>query len=179
MSVLAACGGGGGGGGSTYSGTWRFQGTKVSDNCRSRVSQNITVDLIVKQNGDSVTIQSGSVVAAGNVNDRDGVSVTHTQPGTNGCTQGVSIVLSGASDGNADVGYALGAQCGRLTCVVGYAGTAVRTAKVSDEGTQGDNPDSLVEALGEVAATSEEGVDGGIESALEETQLELEASKNQ
>jgi len=177
MTVLAACGGGGGGG-SAYSGTWKFQGSKVSDNCRTGLSQNLSVDLIVEQDGDSVTIQSGRIVAPGNVNDRDGVTVTYAGPGTNGCAQGVSIAFSGASDGFADVGYVLGVQCGNRTCVVGYSGTATRTAKVSDQDASGDNSDSLIEALGEVVVTSEVGVDGGIESALEEAQLGLESSRD-
>ena len=179
VAGLAACGGGGGGeeGSGRYGGTWRFQGTKMSDNCRSNLAQNVAVDLKVSQDGDSVTIQSGSLVATGSVNDRDGVSATLTRPGDSGCTQAVSIVFSNASDGQADVGYALGAQCGGVTCAVGYAGTAVRTGKVDVEGVQVDDPDSMVEAISELAAGSEEGVEGGILSALEEAQLAIEATQ--
>jgi hypothetical protein len=89
----------------------------------------------------------------------------------------VSIVFSNASDGQADVGYALSAQCGGVTCVVSYAGTAVRTGKVDLEGVQVDDPDSMVESISELAAGSEEGVEGGILSAIEEAQLAIEATQ--
>ncbi|MFN4894910.1 MAG: hypothetical protein ACK5GN_10640 [Pseudomonadota bacterium] len=177
VTGLAACGGGGGGGGEgsgLYSGTWNFQGTKLSDNCRSGVAQNISVDLIVNQDGDSVTIQSGSLVATGSVNDRDGVSATFTRPAADGCVQGLSIVFANASDGNAEVGYAIAAQCGRVTCAVGYGGIAVRTGKTLSDDLQGNEPDSMFESLGEVAIESQEGAEGGIASVLEETQLSLD-----
>jgi hypothetical protein len=173
VTALTACGGGGGGDGAQgkYGGTWRFRGIKMSDNCRSNLPPIIEVDLRIKQDDNSVTIQSGRFVATGSVNDKDGVSATATRPADNGCTDGISIVLSNASDGEAEVGYALGAQCGRVTCAVGYAGPAVRTAKAA---TEGDDADLLFEEMEVATQESETGVEGGILSALEETQLELE-----
>jgi hypothetical protein len=53
----------------------------------------------------------------------------------------------------------------------------VRTGKLDVEGVKVDEPESLVEAIGELAAGSEEGVEGGILSALEEAQLAIEATQ--
>jgi hypothetical protein len=177
MSVLvSACGGGGGDGASTnYGGTWNFQGTKLSDECRSSLGPTMGVNLVVTQNGSAVTVQSGSLTLTGNVNDKDGFDAMLTRPGTNGCIQGVSVTLRDASDGTAIAGYAIAAQCGGVTCAVGYGGTATRTSTKSLETDTDDRTaETMTDELADVTTTSKSGMEGGVLNGLEETQMEIE-----
>lgn len=172
--TLSACGGGGGGSSPNYSGSWAFQGTKVLDTCRSTLPNVSTANLVVTQDGSAVTVQAGSLTLTGSVNDKDGFDALVTRPGTNGCTQAASLVFTNASDGTADAGLAFAAQCGNITCTVGYAGGAVRgaTSSFQDKATASDL-EELAGALNKAAEVSDTGVEGGLLSAIEEAQLEL------
>jgi len=173
--MLSACGGGGGGSSSNYGGSWAFQGTKVVDTCRSSLPQVTSANLVVTQNGSAVTVQSGSLTLTGSVNNNDGFDVLVTRPGTNGCTQASSLVFRNASDGTADAGLAFAAECGNVTCTVGYGGIAVRGASNSfQDKVMESDLDSLAAALTEASESADGGVEGGLLNAIEETQMEIE-----
>jgi hypothetical protein len=119
-------------------------------------------------------VQAGSLTLTGSVNDNDGFEALITRPGTNGCTQAASLVFTNASDGNADAGLAFAAQCGNITCTVGYAGSAVRGASGSFQNKAVTSDfEGFAAALTEAAEGSDTGVEGGLLNAIEETQMEL------
>lgn len=176
MGTLSACGGGGGGSSSSdYSGTWAFQGNKLSDSCRSSLGPTLSSTFSVTQDGSSVTVQAGSLTLTGQLTDQDGFDAILTRPGTNGCVQGVSVAIRNASDGNADAVYVLGAQCRNVTCTVGYGGAAIRTSSKSLEtGTDDTIVEELTKSVVDTTETTENGMEGGLLSALEETRMEIE-----
>lgn len=171
MLLSVGCGGGGGGGTTSYAGTWQFRGVKVVDQCNSGVSATISSTMLVNQNGSEIAVQLGNVSLSGSVNDKDGFDASTTRPGDDGCTVGYSVTYRDASDGEADVGLALGVQCGNRTCAVGYGGGAVR---LSDRELPQTKSLDLTDVEGALAGgTVKGGIDGGLENALEETKADL------
>lgn len=172
---LCGCGGGGGGGGTDYSGTWSFQGTKFSDACKSSLGPTMSLNWIVSQNGSDITVQSGSLTLTGAVNDKDGFDASLAREGSRGCLEGISLGTREASDGSAIAAVAIGVQCGKVTCVVGYGGTATRTSSKSlDTRADSITIESVTNSVSESTTTTDTGLEGGLLSALEETQMEIE-----
>lgn len=171
MLLSIGCGGGGGGGTTSYAGTWQFRGVKVVDQCNSGVASTIASTMLVNQNGSEVAVQLGNINLRGTVNDRDGFDASMTAPGKDGCTVASSVTYRNASDGEADVGLALGVQCGNRSCAVGYGGSAIRVSDRELSKEASFELDSATDALAQGAETA--GIDGGLENAIEETKADL------
>lgn len=126
--VSAACGGGGGGKSSSgfYGGTWNFAGRIVVNDCNSQIPSETVVNLVVNQDGNRVVVNAGSVTLQGNTNNRDGFDVASASQSANGCETGTAIIFANASDGIADTGLAIVAQCGNLRCTASWGGESVR-----------------------------------------------------
>ncbi len=122
--VFQACGGGGGNDSESYAGTWSFSGNKVHETCDSGAPSTASVTLTVNQDGDRVVVNSGSITLVGTTNDQDGFGVVGSGTTTNGCSTEYAYYFDGASDGDADVGLAIVANCGGARCEVGYGGSA-------------------------------------------------------
>lgn len=129
----------------------------------------------VTQDGSNVTVQAGSLTLTGTTTDKDGFTAMMTRPGTNGCTQGMVVELRDASDGEALVGIALGAECRGQTCAVGYGGTATRTATKSLEASEtGDSSEKTISTITSRVQVGDVGAEGGIANGLEETLMQLQ-----
>jgi hypothetical protein len=178
--TLTGCGGGGSnsGGSNAYSGTWSYQTVKLLDACRLGISGTLNGTMRVEQSGSTVTVQAGSLQFTGNTNDKDGFTASVTRPSPNGCREASTMELRDASDGNGPIAIAIGAQCGNRACVVGYGGAATRTStRGLSEKSADDAPRDTVEEITRVVELSDVGVDGGLESALEEALLEAEKAQ--
>ena len=178
--ALTGCGGGGsnGGGSAGYSGTWSYQTVKLSDVCRLGLASTFNGTMTIEQSGSFITVQAGSLQLTGTTNDKDGFNASVTRPGSNGCRQASAMELREASDGNGPIAIAIGAQCGNRTCVVGYGGAATRTSTKTLVGKSSDDaPSSTVEEISRIVELSDVGVDGGLESALEEALLEADRAQ--
>lgn len=126
--LCSACGGGGGGTGNTkgfYAGMWTVSATKVVDDCQAGLDETISRTVTVNQNGNTVVLDSGSLVLTGTTNEDDGFTVTHSDF-TDGCTRAAAYSFGNASDGLADVGFALSVQCGVAKCTAAYSGSGER-----------------------------------------------------
>ena len=125
VACIAACGGGGGGGDDTgfYGGTWNFRGALLINECGGDVSNPFVVDLLVNQDGDGVVVNSGSATLTGSVTENDGFLVTDERV-INGCNSVAGYEFRNASDGEADVAFAIILNCGGVSCSVGWGGTA-------------------------------------------------------
>ena len=129
---MHAGGGGGGGGGSDeafYAGIWRFIGTKILDDCSSGLPNSSTVDITVNQNGNNIVAKSGNITLTGTTNNEDGFNVGYESVSSNGCPVATAYIFKNASDGNADVGLGIAAQCGSPNggCPVGSGRTGAST----------------------------------------------------
>jgi hypothetical protein len=178
---MVACGGGGGGSSTAnYSGTWDVSAIRVINDCGAAVGAVFSTSIVVNQDGERVVVNSGSRVLQGQVNDRDGFTVTDILPPSNGCEAAAAYSFSDASDGEADVGVALLVRCGARECTVGYGGSATRRngkmlGKSSAEQT---DVDQVYKALGDSVLSSggEEAQGDASESVSELAELSCPAS---
>jgi hypothetical protein len=172
------CGGGGGGGGTpgAYNGTWQLSGVKVVDQCRTSAASILKDTVYVEHRGSTVTARIGSSSLSGGVTDKDGFDVRGFEDRPNSCRLGIAIEFREASDGTATAVLALAQECNGRTCGLGYAGTATRTslkyAEISDSSSEFDTISEIDTDL----TNSDQAVEGGLESALEETILQAEPS---
>lgn len=131
LFAAASCGGGGGGddsggGAGFYAGTWDYAAYKAVDPCSSPLDERISGWLIVNQDGSRVVVNTGQITLTGTTNDDDGFTVGWGGISDNGCETAIAYALTDASDGEADLGLAMGVRCGLQECTVGYGGSALR-----------------------------------------------------
>jgi len=147
--VAAACGGGGGGSKKGfYAGIWNFNGLKVLDDCRTNAPGSVSSQLIVNQDGKRVVVNSGRVTMEGETTDKDGFEVTFVTTTDSGCLLGTACIFENASDGIADAGMAVVLECGRQSCSVVYAGSAVRQGRGAVFEDELMDLETLIEGLG-------------------------------
>lgn len=129
--VLSACGGGGGGDGTSagnYAGTWDLALRQVVNDCNADVSPTFVQRALVNQDGQRVVVDLGQGVLAGTTNNEDGFEVSTSGTTSGGCQSATALVFKDASDGNANVGFAIVVRCGSATCTLGYGGGAVKAS---------------------------------------------------
>lgn len=137
LTMLVSCGGGGGSDSSvSYAGVWRVSGSKVRDDCNSGVSAIFNNEILVNQNSNNIVVDSGQWGLTGTTDDDDGFTVAGSQPRPNNCQLAAAYSFKDASDGNANVGFAINATCSSGSCTVAYGGTATRlnNRKIISEG---------------------------------------------
>jgi hypothetical protein len=84
----------------------------------------------------------------------------------------VALEFREASDGTATAILAVAQECNGLACGLGYAGTATRTSLKHAESGDSSGEFNTISEISTGATSSEQAVEGGLESALEETMLQ-------
>lgn len=159
----------------SYTGTWNVNAYLYTNECDLDVNGTLISALVVNQSGNDVVAYDGAVNYTGTTNDQDGFTVSGIIPNyVSGCTGAAAYSFGSASDGNANVGFAIVATCSSLTCSVSYGGTAVRQSK----GSILTKSDSMLESLMNECAqqTVGKGLDLSNESSpLDENGLKAKA----
>lgn len=116
-----------------YSGTWIFSGVLAYNNCNlSGFPNAVSATNRVTHTGNNVVLVSGTVTLTGTTHNEDGFEVySPITTDSNGCRSQIGERYEGASDGNANAAVLFVAQCGTLSCGLGYAGTALRQSSSS------------------------------------------------
>jgi hypothetical protein len=161
LGLFQGCGGGGGDGDSEfYAGIWRFSGVKVQDSCNVSSDSTASLTLTVNQVDERVVVDAGSAVLEGELNNDGGFSVSRsTYNNSNGCVTGTALVFENVSDGEAEAGLAIVAECPGATgtCILAYGGQATRLSggRFSYEAS-GDFIEEIAEELTDMTASMNE-----------------------